>query len=401
LDLGTTKVCTLIAEVVDRRAPDIIGVGVAASHGMRRGVVVDVERTVEAIKESVEAAQRIAGAEVAAVVVGVTGQHITSLNSRGVVAITHPERLVGRSDVERVLENARFVVRPPEREILHAIPRGFTLDGFSGIRNPVGMRGTRLEVDSHIVMGENALLRNVAICVEQAGLEIDDMVLEPIATAEAVLLSAEKELGVALIDIGGGTSDIAVFRDGEICFSGVVPIGGEYVTRDIAAGLRTHLEEAERVKRLFGEARARDVPSGEAFLLAPMTEPVGENGVPTSRVLLAQIIEARVCELLEMAGKMLLRAGFDTSLPGGLVLSGGGSQLAGIRALAEETTGLPTRVGAPLGIGGLTESVAEPTFSTAVGLVRWGARGVLVAPRRPTQGLLGAVSGWMRRAFRE
>jgi len=419
LDIGTTKVCTLVAEVTgDDGRVDVLGVGVAPSAGLRRGVVVDIDQTIRAVEESREKAQRMAGVEIHSVVVGVTGEHIASVNSRGVIAITHADRQVTHEDVERVMENARVIVLPPDREIVHAIPRGYALDGQNGIRSPVGMSGTRLEVETHIVTGATSFLRNVAVCVERAGLGIEDVVLEPIATAEAVLLPAERDLGVALVDIGGGTSDLAIFVGGDVAYSAVVPVGGGYVTRDLAAGLRASMEEAERVKLTYGTAlvppapRPRRDDSGleEAAAAAGSDElaeptfiytPLGD-AEPVERPvrILAEIIEPRMSELFHLVRQEINRSNYGHLLPAGLVLSGGGAMLAGARELAAEITGLPVRVGCPSGIGGLSESVNAPSYSTAVGLVQWGGRLHAGVGRRDHGGGIAAILLWMRRVIR-
>jgi len=402
LDIGTTKICTLIAEVSPDASGrvDILGVGIAPSIGMRRGVVVDIEQTVRAIHESVDKAQRMAGADIHSVIVGVTGEHIASLNSRGVIAITHPDREVTQEDVERVLENSRVIVLPPDREIIHAIPRGFSLDGQNGIRSPVGMSGTRLEVETHIVTGATSFLRNVAACVERAGLHVEDTVLEPIATGESVLMTAEKEMGVVLIDIGGGTADLAIFRGGDICYSAVIPVGGNYVSRDISAGLRTTLEEAERVELAHGMAQAKYAPEEASFTYTQL------GASETTECLardLAEIIEPRVTEMFQMVRKGLNRSNYDGHLPAGMVLSGGGALLMGLTALAAEIVDMPVRIGVPSGIGGLADSVSGPPFATGVGLVQWGGRAHagMLARRDASGGLFAAVAAWMRRVFRD
>ncbi|MBC8141804.1 MAG: cell division protein FtsA [Armatimonadetes bacterium] len=399
LDIGTTKVATIIAEVAHEGGRvDILGVGTAPSQGLRRGVVVDMERTIGAILESRDKAQRMAGAEIRSVVVGVTGEHIASVNSKGVIAITHPDRQVTDEDVARVMENSRVIVLPPDRDIIHAIPRGFTLDGQSGIRSPVGMSGTRLEVETHIVTGATTFLRNVAGCVERAGLVIEDMVLEPIATADAVLMNAEKDLGVALVDIGGGTSDIAIYQNGDICWSGVVPVGGVYVTRDIAAGLRASLEEAERIKLEHGTTQLIGAGTGATFTY----NHVGSDEEATAKAeLLAQIIEPRMHELFTLVRAEINRSNYAGRLPAGMVVSGGGAMLAGARDLAEAITGLPVRIGFPGGVGGLGESVSSPSFATGVGLVQWGGRLHAGSERGETAGgFFAAVREWIRRVLR-
>ncbi len=403
LDIGTTKVCTVIGELTDETSGrvDVLGVGLAPSTGLRRGVVVDIDLTVQAIRDSVAAAQRMAGADVHSAIVGVTGEHIASLNSRGVIAITHADREVTQEDMERVLDNSRVIVLPPDREIVHSIPRGYSLDGQNGIRSPVGMSGTRLEVETHIVTGATSFLRNVATCVERAGLHVEDMVLEPIATGEAVVMAAEKELGVVLVDIGGGTSDVAIFRNGDICYSSVIPIGGAYVTKDISAGLRCSQEEAERVKLEFGTALINTVPAEAEFTYMRLG---ADEPTTMSTRYLADIIEPRVAELCQMVRQEIVRSHFDSLLPGGMVLSGGGAMLTGLREIASETTGLPSRIGFPTGMGGLSESVSAPSFATSVGLALWGGRAMAGAPRRGGDGASGffhSLTAWMRRVLRE
>ena len=405
LDIGTTKICTVIAEIhtdpdTGKTTLDILGVGLAPSTGIRRGVVVDIGQTVHAIQESVEKAQRMAGADVRAVLVGVTGEHIASLNSRGVIAITHVDREVTQEDVDRVLDNSKVIVLPPDREIIHSIPRGYALDGQNGIRSPVGMSGTRLEVETHIVTGATTFLRNVVTCVERAGLHIEELVLEPIATGEATLMPGERDLGVALVDIGGGTSDLAVFRGGDICYSGVVPVGGSYVTKDISAGLRVSPAEAERVKLAHGWAKASLAPA-DNFEFTPLGS---DNAVTLPATDLAEIIEARARETFEMVRQEISRSGWGGRLPGGLVLSGGGAKLRGVCELATEITGLPARVGQPSNLGGVGDTLATPEGATAVGLVLWGGRrvtGNYGGRRDGSGGFLVSLTQWMRRVLHD
>ena len=399
LDIGTTKICTVIGEVVEGASGrvDVLGVGVSPSHGIRRGVVVDIDSTVRAIGDSIQKAQRMAGAEVHSVIVGVTGEHIASLNSRGVIAITHANREVTQEDVDRVLENSRVIVLPPDRRIIHSIPRGYSIDGQNGIRSPVGMSGTRLEVETHIVTGAETFLQNVAKCVERANLQVEDTVLEPIATGESVVMDAEKDLGVALVDIGGGTSDLAIFINGEICYTAVLPVGGEYVTKDVAAGLRTTLEESERVKREFGGCMVETLPEEGTFTFSRLgaTEP---TTLPTR--VLGEIIGPRMNELFQMVRQEINRSGYAGLLPAGLVLSGGGAMVRDARELATSVTGMPSRIGYPTGVGGLSESVGSPSYATAVGLVQFGGKAHAGIPRRESSGgLFAAVRRWMRTVF--
>ena len=296
------------------------------------------------------------------------------------------------------MDNSKIIVLPGDREIIHAIPRGFSLDGQSGIRSPVGMSGTRLEVETHIVTGATSFLQNVITCVEKAGLAVEDIILEPIATAEAVLHDDEREVGVALIDIGGGTSDLAVFRGGDISYSAVIPIGGRYVTRDIAAGMRVTLEEAERIKIAHGYAKSRLAHPDDIF---EYTE-LGTDAEKTeSARTLAEIIEPRVAEGFLMLKQELARADRALMLPAGIVLSGGGGTLKGMRELATEITGLPARVGSPSGVGGMADTVSSPPYATAVGLVLRGGLARAGVPRRdPSDGLIAALTAWVRRLFR-
>jgi cell division protein FtsA len=366
LDVGTTKVCAVIAEIEPESRPNIIGVGTYPCAGLKKGIVVDIESTTHAIHNAITGAERMAGREVRSVVVGVTGEHIACLNSRSVVAITHSGREISSNDVERLLDSARVVVLPPDREIIHAIPRWYSVDGQVGVRSPVGMHGNRLEVETHVVTGLSSFLQNVVKCVDQAGLSVSGVVLEPIATAESVLLPAEEDLGVALLDIGGGTSDLAIYFDGQIYHSVVIPVGGNHVTRDIAVGLRTTIEEAERVKLLYGCALVSGVEPSESFEVSSL----GSDKVrQLPRKVLAEIIEPRMVEVCHLMQDQIKKAGCEERLPAGLVFTGGGAQLPGLPELASAVTGLAARVGTPTGVSGLVEAVRSPSCATAVGLV--------------------------------
>ncbi len=371
LDIGTTKICALIAEVAEHGELLITGVGVAPSLGMKKGMVVDIESTTRAIEEAIDSASKQAGHEVEGVYVGVTGEHISSLNSNGRIAITHPDREITHGDVERVLEAARVIVLPPDRQIIHAIPRSYSIDSQNGIRQPVGMSGQRLEVHTHIVHGATTCLQNIDKCVTKAHLDVIEQVLEPIATAEAVLLPAERELGVCLVDIGGGTSDMAVFVNGEIFYSAVIPVGGNHVTNDVAYGLTVGHDEAERLKTESGSALTELV--GEEDVIQ-----VRQVGRDDSRRLrrraLVQIIEPRMQELFELVHAELERGDCLNKVPAGLVVSGGGSQLKGCVEVAQQVLRMPVRVGKPHGINSLPEALTHPMYATAVGLVLYGAR---------------------------
>lgn len=394
LDIGTTKIAALIAEVTDDMRVNIIGVGLAPSKGLRKGTVVDIEQASESIVQAVEQAEHMAGRRIESVFVGITGEHIRSLNSKGMIAVTSPTREISREDVERVMESSRTVVLTPDREIIHAIPRGYIVDGQNGIRHPEGMSGSRLEVETHIIHGSSTFLQNVSKCVHRAQLQINALVVEPIATAEAVLTEAERNLGVALADIGGGTTDVAVFTDGEIYYTGVIPIGGNHVTNDISMGLRTPPEESERVKLQYACALKEMVGDDEVVSHRPMGSNE-ERKVP-ARVL-AEIVEPRMRELFELVYEEIKRSGAAGMLPGGLVLSGGGSLMRGVADLAREVTDMPVRVGRPMNIGGLADKVDSPVFATGVGLLLYGLKHSYLAGDSRRQSFWFKLAGMWRR----
>lgn len=370
LDIGTTKICTVVAEIEDQGRINIIGVGNSLSSGIRKGVVVDIDSAAASVVDSVEKARAMSGYEIRSVVVGVTGEHVASLNSRGVIAITHANREITEDDVARVQDQSRVIVLPPDREIIHAIPRSYAIDGQNGIRFPVGMSGTRLEVETHIVTGAVTFLQNVVKCVQKAGLEIEATVLEPIATAEAVLLPDERNLGVCIADIGGGTTDIAIFVDGDIFYSSAIPVGGNHVTRDISVGLRASFEESERIK--VSEAVAAVSMTGPDDLFE-VTSLGSDDPRLLPRRILAEIVEPRMQELFGLIKQEILKSGYYNLLPAGIVLSGGGSQLNGAVDLCRLATGLPTRLGSPREVGGVADTLHSPVYATAVGLVQYGS----------------------------
>jgi cell division protein FtsA len=396
LDIGTTKICCITAELGEYGELLVSGIGIAPSTGVKRGIVVDLDSTVKAIEEAVGKAARQSGREIAAVQVGVTGEHIASLNSSGRIAITHPDREINSDDVERVLEASRVIVVPPDRVILHAIPRAYTVDGHNGIRQPIGMSGSRLEVDTHIVTGTQTFLQNVEKCVTRAGLAIDDMVLEPLATAEAVMMPAEKTLGGVMVDIGGGTSDIAVFQEGEIFYSAVVPVGGNHVTSDIAQLLRMPLDEAEKLKIEHGAAQACGISDEETISITQIGR---DDPRKLKRKGLCEIIEARMQELFHLVQKELQKSGCAERLSAGLILTGGGSQLRGAAECAGKVLGIPVRIGKPGGVAGLGDSVQSPVYATAVGLVQYAVRRQKEHRRRGLHGSRGSVMHKLNNIF--
>ena len=373
LDIGTTKICTLVAEVGP--SPDhvmrIVGVGTVPSRGIRRGVVVDVGEVTTAIVESIHRAERTSGYEIASAYVGLAGAHISAMNSRGVVAISRGERGVRALDVERALEAARAIDIPQNREILHVIPRSYSVDGEDGVRDPIGMQAYRLEVETHIVTGATSSIRNLVKCAQDAGIQIDALVLEPLASGEAVLTEIEREMGVALVDIGGGTTDIAIFIEGSIWHTVVLSTGGEQLTKDIAVGLRTPFDAAEEVKIKYGHALSQTIMPEETVRVNMFGE---DSHQKISRQFLSEIIEARTEEIFEMILQEIKRSGYDGLLPAGIVLCGGTAELPGIRDLARDVLNLPVRIGKPHDLQGLVDTLQSPAFATSVGLLAWGVK---------------------------
>lgn len=399
LDIGTTKTCCVLTEAdLDTGSVDIIGVGLTPSSGLRRGVVVDLDETTEGIREAVDRAQRMVGnVVIRSVVVGVTGEHISSLNSRGVVAITGPSREIQASDVERVVDASKVIVLPPEREIIHAIPRGFTVDGQDGIKNPVGMAGGRLEVETHIVTGSSTFLENVVRCVQRANLSVELTVVEPIAASESAVMPEEKERGVALVDIGGGTTDVAVFTNGEIYYTAVLPVGGNHVTNDIAIGLNTSQEEAEAGKIKYGCAMVDMVSEDETFKITSLG---ADKLREWDRKTLAEIIESRMDEILGMVRAELMKSGYPGLLSAGAVLTGGGARMSGVLDLAEKILGMPVRLGLPRNVGRLGDEVRSPIYTTAVGLALYAARYHVEAHEQErNSGLKQGILDLLRRIF--
>src|SRR5579875_151729 len=374
LDIGTTKTCAVVAA----SGPDgleIIGIGEAPSTGMRKGVVTDLEATVHAIEAATEKAERMAGVHVSSVYVGVTGEHISSTNNRGVVAVTGDDREVVSGDVKRVVDVSKIINLAADRQIIHALPRHFTIDGQDGVTDPVGMSGGRLEVDTHIVTGGSTFITNVLKCVHRAGLEPAGIVFEPLASGAATLLPEERQVGVVLLDIGGGTTDIAVFADGGVIHSATIPVGGNIITNDIALGLKTTFAEAENVKRTYGSGLVRPDDAETSFQVKTL------DGRSTREVTAAQlrsIVLPRVLEMFRMAKTNIVEHIARDQVLSEIVLTGGGAQLRGIDTTAGEVFGLPVRIGVPTTVAGLTDAVKQPQYATAVGLVLFGPRGEAV-----------------------
>lgn len=371
IDVGTTKICTLVGEVDDASNLCVVGVGVAPSHGLSKGVVVNVDEASKSIAASIEKAERVSGYTIESAYVGLAGKHISSLNSRGVVAVGRGERYITEEDVERAIEAAQAIAVPHNREIVHTIPRSYTLDGQEGVRDPVGMMGFRLEVEAHIVTGAVASMRNLVQCVESANVAVNDLILQPLASSEAVLSPEERETGVALVDAGGGTTDVAIFVEGSVWHSVVLPVGGNNLTNDVAVGLRTPFATAEELKIKYGTSLPETVDPAETVDVAAFGEGASQS---VSRLQLAQIIEARAEEMYLLIQNEIKRSGYEGLLPAGLVLTGGTAELQGFKELGREMLGLPVRVGKVRNIGGLVDAVSSPPYATAVGLLLWGLK---------------------------
>lgn len=371
IDIGTTKVVAVVAEVMPEGRLNIIGLGETPSGGLRKGIIVDIENTARAIAGAVEQAERMSGCRVQSAFVGLTGPHIDSINNRGVVAVTGEEGEIRLEDVERVLQAARVIPLAAERRIIHVLPRQYIVDGYDGVMDPVGMCGSRLEVETQIVTAAGAAVQNIMKSVQRAGLAVDELVLNPLASAGAVLQQAERELGVVVVDIGGGTTEIALISQGSLWFASVLPIGSEHITSDLAVGLRTPIVQAEAIKKEYGCVPADSVPDNETVEVPPVG---GKEKRRVTRKALAAIIEPRVEEIFTMVRRELSSSRYQGLLPGGLVLTGGGALLEGITVKAAEILAMPVRLGWPEGSGGLADMVAAPPYATAVGLVDYGAR---------------------------
>ncbi len=368
IDVGTTKVCTTLAEVNDGGAIRVVGVGITPSSGLHKGLVVDINDARESIRESVSKAEQTSGYKVESAYVGVTGRHVSSLNNRGVVAITRNDRLVRPDDLRRVLESAQSVKMPSDRKLLHLIPRSYAVDGQVGVKNPVGMHGFRLDVETHVITAAVASVQNLVKCIRGIGVDIEELVLEPLASSEAVLTEDEKQVGVVIADIGGGTTDIAIFKDGSIWHTAILPVAGYQLTRDIAIGLGLPFDVAEEMKKRYGSV----MPIYEAK--AETTSVIAENGHGFSYQDLCDIIRVRVEELIRLILLELPRSEYETLVPAGLVLTGGSSNLSGIDALGRDILRLPVRVGTATGIYGITDTLHNPAYATSVGLLLWGAK---------------------------
>ncbi|MCG6908969.1 MAG: cell division protein FtsA [Deltaproteobacteria bacterium] len=395
LDIGTTKICAVVGEVSHGEI-NIIGTGTSPSIGLRKGVVVNIESTVESIKKAVEEAELMAGCEISSVYAGIAGGHITGFNSRGIVAIKGPE--ITKNDVERVIDAARAVAIPMDREVIHVLPQEYIVDEQTGIQNPVGMAGVRLEAKIHIVTGAVTSAHNIVKCANRSGLDVCDIVLESLASGEAVLTNEEKELGTALLDLGGGTSDLAIFSGKNIKHTFVLSLGGNNLTNDIAIGLRAPLVEAEKIKTKFGTCLSANIHSDEAIEVPGMG---GRDPRKLPRQILGEILEPRMEEIFTLIQREIYRAGMENAINSGIVVTGGTALLDGITDVAESIFNLPTRLGKPSGISGLVDVVNNPMYATGVGLVLYGARmhpskKFRIRDKNIFNGIMGRMKKWFK-----
>jgi len=395
IDVGTTKIATIVANVKAKDNIEILGVGVAPSTGLHKGIVVNMDQAEQSIVASVREAQRISGVRVDSVYVGVTGRHITSVNNRGVVAIPRDDRLVRPQDLKRVLLSARSIPIPEGKQLLHAIPRSYALDGQEMVKQPVGMHATRLDVETHIITASITSIQNLVKCIRSIGIDVEDLVLEPLATAEAVLIPEEKDAGVIMADIGGGTTDIAVFKSGSIYHTGVIPVAGYQVTSDLSIGLGLPFEIAESMKKKYGNVTP-ELEIDEAAQVGI------EGGHGVSHRRLCQIIRSRMEELLQLIIAELPTTDYRSLTPSGFVLTGGTSNLPGLAQLAEAVLRMPVRIGQPLstGIYGILDILNDPAYATTLGLILWqveGKKGSEISVKR--RGIWGTTGNLFRRLF--
>ena len=371
IDVGSSKIGTLIAEVDENYTTHVIGVGVASGSGVRNGVVVNIDEAVNTVQASVEKAERVSGFKIMSAYLTVSGSQVSSLNNRGVVAIANDDKTIDSEDVARAVESARIINLTPNREIVHVLPRHFTIDGQDGVRNPLRMIGYRLDVETHIVTTALTSVQNLTKCVRQLGIEVEELVVSPLAAGEAVLTPEEKELGVMVADIGGGTTDLAIYNEGSVWQTKVLPFGGEQVSKEIAVQLRTPLAEAEALKVRHGNCRPSEIDAEEVI----DAEIFGQGrSARIGRRQLCEIIEDRSRELIRQIDGEITRLGKDAVLPAGLVLAGGVAHTPGLAELASETLGLPVRVGVPNNLSGLTDNITSPSHAAGVGLVLWAAK---------------------------
>ncbi len=400
IDIGTTKVCTLVGRIEEEDVINILGVGIAPSAGIKKGMVVDLNAATQSIRQSVELAEQTSGLEISAALISLAGASVDSTNSRGTTSVR--SGVVDEYDLMRALDQAQAISLPSDREVLHVIQRSYTLDGQEGIRTPLGMHGSRLDVETHIVTASAAMVDNLRQCVNNAGVEVVQFVLGPLASAEVILNENDREMGVAVCDIGGGTTDVALYVNGDVWHTMVIPVGGNHVTNDIAHGLRLPFDQAEALKIKYGHALRSAIGTDDFVTI----QPVGaEREEQISRQDMAYIIEARMSELFDLILQEIKRSGYDTLLPAGLVLTGGASQLPGTLQLARQILDMPVRQARPVNLTGMVDKLSDPAYSTSVGLLNWALvmNTQPVNPRerirsgRTSKGLFSFLREWLKR----
>ncbi len=395
LDVGTTKTCAVICEPNEKHELDLVGVGTADSRGLRKGVVVNLDSTVSSIKKAIEDAEKRAGISAESVFVGLSGVHVKSFNSRGAVAVNAHTREIGKEDIRRVIETAKAISLPTDREIVHVLPQEFVVDGQDGIGDPLGLLGTRLEVNCHIVTSSAMAAQNIVTAVNRSGIIVADTILQPLASAESTLTADDKELGVVLIDIGGGTTDIAVFTQGAVRHTSILPLGGDQITNDIAVGLRTSIPEAEKIKRQYGCAWSSLISEDVSFDVPSVG---GRQPKSISRKILCEIVQPRVEEIISLCLEDIRQTGLEKMISGGVVLTGGTVLLEGMVDVAEQIFDLPVRVGIPGGVNKIGGALASPPYSTVIGLVLYGYRTHTQRWAKTTQNgnLLSRGATWLK-----
>ena len=398
IDVGSTKICTLIGRVGENGLLNVIGMGVVPSRGVRRGVITDIDIATRSIEESVRKAQNMAHYTISEAYLGISGSHISSQNSRGAVAIGRGDRPVDREDIERVMEDAEAIARPHNRRILHTIPREYIIDGQAGIKNPIGLMGYRLEVEAHIVTGSETCIQNLEHCVERNQIKVVESVFQPLASALAVLNEEEGRMGVVLIDIGGGTTDLATYLEGSVWETMVFDLGGNHISNDIALLLRTPFTSAEEAKVRYAHAVPSEVDEDEVIELSVFGH---ESMAKLSRRELCQIVEARVEEMFSLIARDIKRSGYEDLLPAGVVLTGGTADLRGIREVASRELQMPVRLGTPHRLHGVVEAISNPAYATAVGLLLWGMKAASEKPEPVVLRADRSMRGWLRGLFRK
>ena len=394
IDVGTTKVCTIMADVYDNEGIRVLGVGITPSHGLHKGLVVNINEAKESIRRSIKIAEQSAGRRLESAYIGVTGRHITSVNNRGSIAITRNNQVVHTDDLKRVLDVARSFKVPSEQKLLHVIPREYVVDGQSGVRNPIGMHGFRLDVETHIITAAVTSIQNLTKCIRAIGVDVDDLVMEPLASAEAVLESEERQDGVLLADIGGGTTDLALFKDNTIYHTSVLPVAGYQVTRDISVGLGITFELAEEMKKRFGDVTPRENAGAKNEIN------LTGDGHSISYQDLSDIIRVRVEELIRLIMLELPQSDYHKLIPAGLVITGGGANLPGIAELGQMITKMPVRLGRPARLPGVSDALDNPAYATGVGLLLWQLRKQDTSPTLDRGNGLNRLLSRMFRLFR-